>query len=398
MIVAGVLAPVTDAAALWDGRLELFVSEAVTHDDNVFRLSSASDSAAVLGSSSKGDTSYVTSFGFNLDVPVSRQRLLAGLSLNDTRYRRFTVLNLDGHEGRAAWQWQVGDDLGGQLGYTESFALASLANIQSGVQSSTPNTIKITNAYLNAAYKLTPRWQLRGEASRARQSNSVAERQVNDISVDSSDLAFSYVTPAANQIGLNMRVADASFPSRQFIGGIPFDNAYRQKNIAVVADWTITAHSHLSARAGRVSRSYAQLPQRDFGGETYHAAYDWKPTGKLTLTAMAQRDISATEQVNVGFVLAKRFGLYPTLKLTDKISWSGSLENSNREYAGDPGLVLGTVPPRSERLRSTGTTLSYRPTASVTLFLGLRRETRTATVDFGDYVAHVLSVSGRLAF
>src|SRR5712692_7274833 len=225
MTVAGVLAPLADAAALFDGRLEPFVSETVTHDDNVFRLSSASDPRAVLGSSSKGDTSYVTSLGFNLDVPVSRQRLLAGVTLNDTRYHRFTVLNLAGHEGRAAWQWQVGDDLGGQLGYTESLTLASLANIQSGVQSSTPNTIKITNAYLNAAYKLTPRWQLRGEAGRLQQSNSVPERQVNDISVDSSDLTFSYVTPAADQIGLNMRVADASFPNRQFIAGIPFDNA-----------------------------------------------------------------------------------------------------------------------------------------------------------------------------
>jgi exopolysaccharide biosynthesis operon protein EpsL len=318
--------------------------------------------------------------------------------LNDTRYRRFTVLNLDGHEGRAAWQWQVSDDFGGQLGYTESRSLASLANIQSGVQSSTPNTIKITNAYLNAAYKLTPRWQLRGEASRLQQSNSVTERQVNDISVDSSDLTFSYVTPAANQIGLNMRVADASFPNRLFIAGIPFDNAYRQKNVAVVADWTITAHSHVSARAGRVSRSYAQLPQRDFDGETYQAAYDWKTTGKLTLTAMAQRDISATEQVNVGFVLVKRVGLYPMLRLTDKTSLSGFLENSNREYAGDPGLVLGTVPPRSERVRSTGMTLSYRPTASATLLLAWRRETRTATVDFGDYATNALSVSGRLAF
>jgi exopolysaccharide biosynthesis operon protein EpsL len=398
MIVAGVVAPVTDAAALWDRRLELFVSEAVTHEDNVFRLAGARDPTPILGSSSKGDTYRVTSFGFNLDVPVSRQRLLASLTWNDTRYHRFTVLNLNGHEGRAAWQWQVGDDLGGQLGYTESLTLASLANIQSGVQSSTPNTLKITNAYVNAAYKLTPRWQLRGELGRLQQSNSVPERKVNDISVESSDLTFSYVTPADNQIGLNMRVADASFPNPLFIAGIPLDNAYRQKNVAVVADWTLTGRSHVSARAGRVSRSYAQLPQRDFDGETYHAAYDWKPTGKLTLTAMAQKDISATEQVNVGFVLVKRVGLYPALRLTEKTSLSGFLENSDREYAGDPGLVLGTVPPRSERVRSAGMTVSYRPTASVTLFVALRRETRTATVDFGDYVVNALSVSGRLAF
>jgi len=394
IIVAGVLVPVTDAVALWDDRLELFVAETVTRDDNVFRISSAQDPAAVLGSSSKGDTYHTTSFGLNLDVPVSRQRFQVGLTWNDTRYDRFTFLDLTGRSGRAEWAWNVGDDLSGQLGYTETLVLASFANVlEGGVASITPNPLKTQHAFLNAAYLLTPRWRLRGEVSRLEQSNEVPAFQVNDISIDSADLTFNYITPGKNQIGLGMRVDDGRNPNPQ---PILFDNAYRQQSIAVVTDWTVSGHSHLSARAGRVSRRHEQLPQRDFEGATFHAAYDWKPTGKLTLTAAAQREISAAEEVTVGYVLVKGVALRPTLRLTEKLNISGVLEYSEREYRGDP-LLLGS-PARNDRVRVAAVTAAFRPIRPVTLQVDLRRETRSSNVAFGDYEFNVVSASIRIGF
>ncbi len=398
IVVAGVLVPVTDAVALWDDKLELFAAQTLTRDDNVFRISSGLDPAAALGSSSKADTYSTTSLGFNLDVPVSRQRFQGGVTWNKTRYDRFTVLNGDGHQGQGIWVWQVGNDISGQLGYTETFGLASLANIQSGVQSSTPNFLTTRRALFNAAFMLTPRWRLRGEAGRLEQLNEAPERKVNDTSTDSVDLTMSYVTPVSNQIGLGVRVEDGRLPNRQFVAGDLFDNSYRQRNATAVTDWTLTGSSHLSARVGSVRRSYTQLPQRDFEGSTFRAAYDWKSTGKLTLTAAAQKDISTIEQVNIGFVLVKGVALRPTLRLTDKVNIAGAFEYSNREYRSDPALVLGAVPGRTDRVRSAAVTASYRPIRTVTLQIALLHETRSSTAAFGDYAANVVSVSARLGF
>jgi exopolysaccharide biosynthesis operon protein EpsL len=395
ILLIGGLTPATDASALWGDRLELFVAEAVTHDDNVFRISSQSDPAAVLGS--PGDTYRTTSFGFNLDVPVSRQRFLGGLTLNNTSYDRFTVLNFDGHDGRAIWQWQVGNELSGELGYTETLALSSLANIQGDVQSSTPNPLKTQRTFFNAAYTLTPRWRLRGEVSRLEQSNDVSEFQVNDIGIDGTDLTASYVTPANNQVGLNMKVEEARFPNGQTVGTNVIDNAYRQYRVAAVTDLTLTGRSHVGARAGWISRHHDQLPERDFTGTIFHAAYDWMASGKLTLSAIAQRDVSATEQVNTSFVLIKSVALRPTLKLTEKIGISGNLEYSDREYLGDPSLVSGAVAP-TERVRVAAVTASYRPLRTVTLDVNWRRESRSSTIAFGDYMAEIISVSARLGF
>jgi len=385
IIAAGVLVPVTDAVALWDDRLELFAAQTLTWDDNVFRISSGLDPAAALGSSSKGDTYSTTSLGFNLDFPVSRQRFQGGVTWNKTRYDRFTVLNGDGHQGQGIWVWQVGNDISGQLGYTETFGLASLANIQSGVQSSTPNFLTTQRAFFNAAYLLTPRWRLRGEAGRLKQSNEVPERKVNDTSTDSVDLTVSYVTPVSNQIGLGVRVEDSR-------------NSYRQQNVAAVTDWTLTGSSHLSARVGSVRRTYTQLPQRDFEGGTFNAAYDWRPTGKLTLIAAAQKGISTSEQINIGFVLVKGVALRPALRLTDKVNIAGAFEYSNREYRSDPALALGVVPNRTDRVRSAAVTASYRPIRTVTLQMALLHETRSSTAAFGDYAANVVSVTARIGF
>jgi exopolysaccharide biosynthesis operon protein EpsL len=398
IIVAGVLVPVTDAVALWDDRLELFVTQTLTRDDNVFRISSGLDPAAALGSSSKGDTSSTTSLGFNLDVPVSRQRFQGGVTWNKTRYDRFTVLNWDGHQGQGIWLWQVGNDISGKLGYTETLSLGWLANVQSGVQSSTPNFLTTRRAFLNAAYMLTPRWRLRGEAGRLKQSNEVPERKVNDASTDSVDLTVSYVMPVDNQIGLGTRVEESRLPNRQFVAGDLFDNSYRQQSVAAVTDWILTGSSRVSARVGSVRRSYTQLPQRDFEGSTFRAAYDWTPTGKLMLTATAQKDISTIEQVNIGLVLVKGVALRPALRLTDKVNLAGAFEYSNREYRSDPVLVLGIVPIRTDRVRSAAVTVSYRPIRTVTLQMALLHETRSSTVAFGDYAANVVSVTARLGF
>ena len=172
--------------------------------------------------------------------------------------------------------------------------------------------------------------------------------------------------------------------------------------LASACEWRIaafrTGSSHVNARVGSVRRTYTQLPQRDFEGSTFQATYDWRPTGKLTLIAAAQKGISATEQTNIGFVLVKGVALRPTLRLTDKVNLAGILEYNNREYRSDPALVLGAVPGRTDRVRSAAVTASYRPIRTVTLQMALLHETRSSTAAFGDYSANVVSVTARLGF
>jgi exopolysaccharide biosynthesis operon protein EpsL len=397
IVLGSVLMPVTKAFALWDDHLKPFVEEKVTRDDNVFRLSK-DVTPEVISKPSRGDTYRTTSLGFNLDLPVSRQRFQAAFTRNDTRYDQLTALNFTGHEGRAVWQWQVGNDASGQLGYTETLALASFANIQSG----TPNPLKTQQAFYNADWLLTPRWRIQSGVIGLEQSNGVF--QANDVKILISDIALSYVTPANTSVGLGVRSEGGRFPNREFVAGIPFDNAYRQSGVNLVAEWIPTGASRVNARAGRVSRRYGELSQRDFDGNTARIDYDWKPTGKFSLTAVAQRDISVYEDIRTSFVLVKGVTLRPTLRVTDKLDMSGTFEYSVRDYLGDVGGVGGT-PNRTDRVRSGAATLSYRPVRALALQISAQREGRSSNVVPNvpavipvDYVVNIISIAARITF
>jgi len=402
-MAAAILGWAGNALALADGQLEPFASYAVTRDDNVFRLSAQSDPASLLGTPSTADTLSTASAGLNFDVASGRQRFVGGVWVNENRYDLFTVLDFTEVHGRAAWHWQAGDAFNGRIGATTDRALASLANVQGGVQLGVPNALHTRKAFLDAAYLLTPRWRLRGEVNRLEQANAVAALTVNDMTRDGVGLDLSWISPAGNQIGLALQAQDASLPNLQPVGTSLIDNSYRQARVRLVTDWTLSGHSRLVASAGMVSRSYVQqLPERDYETGIFHAAFEWKPTGRFTLLAKAQRDIAAPDEVNAGinvsFVLEDIIALRPVYRVTEKVSVSGVLSLSDWQYLGDPGQALGTVPPRTDRMRNLVLAFTYQPMRALWLDMTLRRETRSSTAALGDYEVEVASISARLAF
>src|SRR5213596_584669 len=404
--VAGLFMPAAGAFALWDDKLTLFAEEKATHDDNVFRISKDVDPATI-GASSRGDTYRTTSLGFNFDVPVSRQRFQAAFARNDNRYDQLTALDFTGHEGRATWLWQLGNDASGQLGYTETLALASFANVVSFANIQIrPDPLRTRQALFSAAYFVTPRWRLNTGVSGLELTNGDTARQSLDLDVLYTEVALSYVTLANTSVGLSARTEDGRYPKN------PVDNAYRQTSVGVVAEWTPTGASRWSARADRLSRRYADVPLQtfDFVGHTARAQYDWRPTGKLSLAAVAQRDIFPYQDIGSSFVLVKGVTLRPALRVTEKIDVSGTLDYSSREFLPSPGQAPGGSPSRTDRVRSGTATISYRPARTLTLLMSAQREGRSSNVVPADatattpavlpvdYVVNVFSISARLTF
>jgi exopolysaccharide biosynthesis operon protein EpsL len=394
LVMAGSLFVTTAAHALWDDALTLFAEEKITHDDNVFRISRDLDPAAAIGSSSRADTYRTLSLGLKLDLPVSLQRFQLDYTHHEDRYSRFTDLDLASHDAHAAWLWHLRNDASGQLAYEERVALASFAYIQTR----TPDQFRLRRAFLNGTVLATPRWRAQAGIAGLEQTNSDPARQVSNVRIVDADLALSYITPADNSIGIGVRAEEGRFPNQEFVPGSLFANAYRQLGVGLVGEWAPTGASRISARADRLHRHYDQVPQRDFDGNTFRVQYDWKPTGKLSLAAVVQKDISAYEDIRSSFVLLKGFTLRMMLKATELVDVSGTLEYGVRDYLGDPGLLLADTPTRSDRVRSATLNASYRPAQNVTLQASAQHEVRTSNVQFADYGVNVYFASIRIAF
>lgn len=372
----------------------LFAEQKFGHDDNVFRISKDADSTATIGSSTRGDSYRTTSLGLRLDLPVSRQRFQAGLALNSTHYNHFSTLNSNGHDLRADWLWQVGDRASGRLGYWDNESLVSFAYLLGTV----PDRLRLRQLYGSGTYTLTPRWKIGAALDALTQRNSDPARQDNDVDILGAEISASYVSPAGNSLGVRGRAESGDFPNLQPVGTSLVDNAYRQYSAGVFADWTPTGASHLSARADRVSRRYEQPPQRDVDGVTWRAEYDWRPTGRFSLAAIARREISPYEYVRSSLVMVQGFSLRPALRTSEKSEVSASLDSGTRRYLGDPAVALGLASERVDRVRSAGVLVSYRPAQLLTLQLSALHESRSSNVPLGDYVVNVVAVSGRLAF
>jgi exopolysaccharide biosynthesis operon protein EpsL len=325
---------------------------------------------------------------------VSRQRLKAAYTWSDTRYSQFSYLDFTGYEGRATWQWEIAGETAGELGYSKSSTLASFAN----TQSTAPDILKTQQGFFNAVYRVSPVWRLRAGVRGLELENSDPQRQSNDIRALNSDVALSYVIEADVSVGLGARSERGHFPNPQVIGGTSFDNDYRQYGVGVVGDWTITGVSRLSARADRVRRRYIHLPQRDFEGNAGRLEYEWRPTGKLLLSGIIQRDISPYEDLRTSFAVLRGVTLRPRLSVTEKVEVSGALEYNVRDFLGDPGLVSSDLPSRTDRVRLAAVTVSYRPTRAVGLLGSVQREIRTSNVPLVDYEVSVFSVSLRITF
>jgi len=398
-LAAGLLlSPAVRAEGQDPAKLTPFVEETLTTDGNVFRISKDIDPATVIGSSSRADTYHTTAFGLNAEMPLSLQRFVANLTFNSTRYQRFAALDSDGHDLRGSWLWQGGTDLHGELGYADTVSLAPFAQLLSP----TLDRLGVRQEFVNGTWMVTPYWRLRAAGDRLEQRNSAPATLFNDVTIDGVEAALSRVSKAGNSIGFSTRLERGKFPNPESfttpLSTMLIDNAYRQYAAGLTLDWTVTGISHLVARADQVSRRYDQLPQRNFTGQTGRIELTWAPTGKMTLIAIAQRDISPYEYTRSSLVLLKGFGLRAGWHVTPKIDLSADLEAVTRSYVADPAQALGLTGQRDDRVRSMGALFSYHPIPRIGVQASLLHETRSSNVAFGDYAANVVWLNARFAF
>ncbi|MEO7557868.1 MAG: hypothetical protein ABIT34_02345, partial [Gammaproteobacteria bacterium] len=97
------------------------VSASTTYDDNVFRLSdnlSDAETLAAIGTTNRGDVINRLEAGIDADLKFSRQRLLLGLGVERNSFRKFDFLNFTGTSANATLEWEAGNRLKGDAGFT----------------------------------------------------------------------------------------------------------------------------------------------------------------------------------------------------------------------------------------------------------------------------------------
>jgi exopolysaccharide biosynthesis operon protein EpsL len=379
------------AAAEDDRDFELTAAISLTNEDNIFRLPEAGEPEGDMYRSAWG--------GISFSYPLSKQRLVGEARLSTIRYDTFEELDHEAWSLRGAWLWQVGTRLDGQVGVTAQSALASLANLNAGEQSTIPNELRVWRFDADGGYVVAGRWQLRGSFNRIVHENGSAEFESSDMTRDELGATLVYLRPSGSRVGLNASYAEARLPNPQLIGVLTrVDNSHTQRRYGGLLDWVPTDKSRLALRGGYVGRRYRQFQERDYDGWSGSISYEWRASEKTMVTAVVRRDISETEQVNVGYVIARAAALQPAFQMGDKTYLALNFEVSERSFRGDVALGQPAQTQLREVVGLVGANLDLQATDIFGLRLFGRHEFRRANSDFPDYRAAIIGAELRATF
>ena len=273
----------------------------------------------------RSDTYYTTSAGISFDVPYSRQRFQGGYTWNQTKYDRYSNLDFTGHVGKLLWLWQVGNDASGQIGYTDVTAPQTFAYVQGRAT----DVLRTKQLFAKGAYLITPSWRLEGGANGYEQTTKVEEARFNNINLGTAEAAFSYVSPANNSVGLGFSWPGRPFSDRDTLIGTRLPQSYRQYDTGAIFEWTVTGKSKLTGRAEYAQRRWDDFSQLDWSGFVGRLQYDWRPTGKVSVTTLLRREINPYEDSQANFTLIKSITLIPTWNASDKIDVTAAFDSAN---------------------------------------------------------------------
>ena len=393
-LLAAVLATQAQTAISAEGGVDKFGATAavgVTSEDNVFRQSDAAGT--------QSDSYRTISAGLRFDLPVSGQRFTGDAAGSDQHFGKFSELDHQAWRLRGAWLWQAGSRLDGRVGYSAESVLSSLANLRSGTQSAAPNQLRIQRFDAEGALNVGVRWRLSAGVERIEHHNNSGQFQTSDMQRDGGSATLTYQSPAGNSIGVYASYADATLPNLQSVGLLRVDNSYRQHRMGGLLQWAPAAKSRFDLRGGYVARDHRQFPQRDLSTWTGSVTYEWRPSSRVAIAVVAQRDVSEWEQVNVGYVLSRGIALRPAFSIGPRTQISLNLESSHRIYRGD--VALGPVANPGtfrENLFIAGLTMDFRLTPTFGLRLFGRHEGRRASDTVPEYGAALYGLELRANF
>jgi hypothetical protein len=252
----------------------------------------------------------------------------------------------------------------------------------------------------DGGYVVDERWELRGAFNRIVHENTSEEFESSDMTRDEVSAMLLFLRPSGSRIGLNASYADARLPNPQLIGLLTrVDNSHTQRRYGGLLDWVPTDKSRLALRGGYVGRNYRQFPERNYDSWSGSVSYEWRASEKTMVTALVRRDISETEQVNVGYIIVRAAALQPAFQMGDKTHLALNFEISERNYRGDLALGLpGAAARLNEVVGLVGANLDFQATTILGIRLFGRHEFRRANSDFPDYRAGVVGAEVRATF
>ena len=380
---------------------EIYVRGGWYYDNNMFRLSSAANTRAILGTDDRSN--WVTRAGVGLrheSLVAGRQRLRFTANVDRYDYDKFNLLDHTEYSARGEWLWEFTNDLAGTVGYEKRQRLVDLAQRQFPVK----DLILEDHAFLTGGYMVGPNFRLRGGLDGARARHSDTAFNIADARTTTATGAGEYVTPLGNAAGVEFRRTTGNFPVQEAVT-VPtappvfVNNDFTEKEVAGVLTWRFSPQLYGVGRLGRTQRTHVEFPARNFSGTTGRAMVDWTPLNKTGFEFAAYKEPRSIVDIAASYMIVKGVTFGPRWAPSEKLVFTGLVLSERQDFRGDPNalLVPGT-PERQESIRGIRLGGSWEPMRFSQVQLGWDHGKRSSNVALRDYDYNAVMLNVRLYF
>ncbi len=374
------------AAAAQEDLLTLRLSRTPNWDTNVLRVvDEVSDPQLARGISGKSDRFIVDTVGLHFSKSYAQQSVLFDIDQTSTRYDKFSFLNRDALNYRAAWQWHLTPRISGTLSADQAGSVVGFDDTQ--VQTLTTTVTRNRNLSIDAW--LFGGWHLLAGTARSERKTSQLFLAVPSSDQVMADFGLRYDTASRGSITVTRR-RSRGVTEGQDVDRVNFiDNVFTLTETDLRATWVTSGKSTLTAHLGRVERRHDNIPQRDFSAIAGDATFAWTPTSKLSVNLSATRVIAPfTTGTSATYRADDTLAFVPAWQASEKIRLNMRASRRTSTFLGPVVPVVG--PPRRDVLGSVLFGADWTAHPKVTLRATLQRDRRTstdATLFFNDRVA-----------
>jgi len=380
LLPAALLSPGLLLAAPEDA-LQAYASVSVMHDDNLLRLSSAQAAVA--------DTIQQDTLGLKVNWKQGRQQVLLDASTNQTSYSNLTSLGYQATNVQARWNWQLGNSLSGDMGYSRNTSQSSFAELHQAVNNLNTRQEK----FADGAWQIKPGWRLNGGMTQS--VYSVASNSVLGNEATGYTAGATFTPASGNEIGIRSNRLVQRYPVLQVVSNVPVDNGFTQEQLLATINWLYSGHIRVNGQAGVVSRAHNQVSMRDFSGKTMHGTLSWQGSGKTQISLSAWDELDAYDDLVTNSAQSKGASLDAVWSPAGKLSVSVRGQHLKRNFILNPNTQ---APSRQDTVNSASFSINYQPVRAVNLSASMQTERRSSTLDYIDYADNTINLGMSLMF
>lgn len=373
------------------------VSQAFTHDDNIYRRSDNGTLPIV------ADTVSSTGLLGGIDQPFGRQRFYANGNINTNRHKNQEQLNNTSYGLSAGLDWSTIERLSGNVRLSANQSLANYGDVNASTTTA-KNMQKSQQFGFNARYGIAASLGLEGGIDHNSLEYSAAD-DLRTVKQDGANLGLRWGHGGPMSVAVSGHASTAKYPQVQ-VTSLPTPtfaaDEVKRRDLQVSVTYSPSGVSSFTSHLSATHENHTLDNLPDFSGVTGGVSWDYNLSGKLKFNASLTRDtgtattflqlapiptVPVPAPVQTIRVESNRLSTAAMLafnyEATAKIQLNGNFRHVSSSDSGISGQALS----------SYGLGVKYQPTRTISLGCNANRESRSSV-----YSDNIVSCRGELAF